>query len=71
MNTYIPDSSATGFSWFKSSYSSSGNQCVESAKVPGMVPVRDSKSPHGPALAFSPDTWSLFVRSIKEGEFGI
>ncbi|MFJ9849089.1 DUF397 domain-containing protein, partial [Streptomyces sp. NPDC101150] len=39
--------------WIKSSYSNNGGNCVEIAAnlLPsrGMVPVRDSKDPHGPA----------------------
>ncbi|EPY92401.1 hypothetical protein K530_53505 [Streptomyces noursei CCRC 11814] len=34
-----------------------------------MVPVRDSKDPHGPALMFSADGWSSFVTAVKGGEF--
>ncbi|MFI5621504.1 DUF397 domain-containing protein [Streptomyces sp. NPDC051567] len=49
--------------WFKSSYSSSGdvNDCVEVANAPSTIHVRDTKTPHGPQLAFSPDAWIGFV----------
>ncbi|WP_393058765.1 DUF397 domain-containing protein [Streptomyces sp. LN549] len=53
--------------WRKSSYSDGGaNDCVEvsdtfPALVPVPVPVRDSKTPTGPALVFGPDAWSAFV----------
>ncbi|WP_274917112.1 DUF397 domain-containing protein [Streptomyces sp. WZ-12] len=54
--------------WFKSSYSSNGGNCVEvAANVPGAVPVRDSKDPHGPALAFSALAWQAFVGQVKSG----
>ncbi|MEI5033437.1 DUF397 domain-containing protein [Streptomyces sp. S1A(2023)] len=33
------------------------------------VPVRDSKAPAGPAIAFSADGWSSFVTAIKNGDF--
>ncbi|MGW2543361.1 DUF397 domain-containing protein [Kitasatospora sp. NPDC001574] len=57
--------------WFKSSYSSNGGECVEvAANIPDVVPVRDSKDPHGPALAFSPDSFAAFVSAVKVGEFG-
>ncbi|MEU6554702.1 DUF397 domain-containing protein [Streptomyces sp. NPDC046915] len=38
--------------WFKSSYSNaSGGNCLEVAdNIPGLVPVRDSKVPQGPAI---------------------
>ncbi|MFJ8477394.1 DUF397 domain-containing protein [Kitasatospora sp. NPDC094011] len=37
---------------------------------PGLVPVRDSKDPHGPALAFPADAWRSFVAAVRTGEFG-
>ncbi|MCZ7415275.1 MULTISPECIES: DUF397 domain-containing protein [unclassified Streptomyces] len=32
---------------------------------PGLVPVRDSKAPHGPALAFPAASWTAFVTGLK------
>ncbi|MGW7573949.1 DUF397 domain-containing protein [Streptomyces sp. NPDC054765] len=59
-----------GATWFKSSYSNNGGNCVEvTGGLPGIVPVRDSKDPHGPALAFSAGGWSSFVAAIKGGQF--
>ncbi|MYX11124.1 DUF397 domain-containing protein [Streptomyces sp. SID8375] len=59
--------------WFKSSYSSNGGDCVEVAAnlitTCCVVPVRDSKDPHGPALTFSANGWSSFVAAVKGGEF--
>jgi len=54
-------------SWRKSSYSTGGqDNCVEVADgIPALVPVRDSKTPHGPALAFSATAWSSFVTAVK------
>jgi hypothetical protein len=53
--------------WFKSSYSNeSGGDCVEVAhNTPGLVPVRDSKVPHGPALILGAAAWAPFVASLK------
>ena len=53
--------------WRKSSYSNgSGGECVEVAdNLPGIVPVRDSKDPQGPALVFSAAGWSAFVAAAK------
>ncbi|MFI1681107.1 DUF397 domain-containing protein [Streptomyces sp. NPDC020607] len=50
--------------WFKSSYSSDGNEgdCVEVAHTCGAVRVRDSKSAQGPHLAVGNAAWSTFVR---------
>jgi Domain of unknown function (DUF397) len=58
--------------WSKSSYSSSsGGDCIEFSRIfahIGIVPVRDSKDPQGPALAFSSAAWSSFVAAVKAGE---
>jgi hypothetical protein len=58
--------------WVKSSYSDgNGGQCVEVARgLPGVVPVRDSKDPEGPALAFQADAWHAFVSAVRHGDFG-
>ncbi len=62
----------SGASWRKSSYSrANGGNCVEVARnLPGLVAVRDSKDPAGPALAFSPHDWLAFTDSVKSGAFG-
>jgi Domain of unknown function (DUF397) len=59
--------------WRKSSYSgSNGGNCVEVAgNLPGIVAVRDSKDPDGPALTFAPAAWRAFTTSIKRGELGL
>ncbi|MEU7653608.1 DUF397 domain-containing protein [Micromonospora taraxaci] len=51
--------------WRKSTRSGgNGGECVEVAdNLPGIVAVRDSKDPEGPALTFSPNAWASFVRS--------
>ena len=58
--------------WRKSSYSdNNGGNCIEAAPgfLPGAVPVRDSKDPHGPALLFGADAFRSFVTAVKAGEF--
>ncbi|MFM9453015.1 DUF397 domain-containing protein [Streptomyces europaeiscabiei] len=32
-----------------------------------VVPVRDSKVPHGPALCFDTATWAAFIGELKAG----
>ncbi|MEU5657055.1 DUF397 domain-containing protein [Streptomyces sp. NPDC047737] len=58
--------------WRKSTYSNSdGGQCVEvSDDFAAVIPVRDSKNPHGPALTFAADGWSSFVSAVKDGAVG-
>jgi len=56
-----------GAQWRKSSYSSgSGGNCVEVAtNLPGLIAVRDSKYPLGPALVLSPAQWRSFTASLR------
>jgi hypothetical protein len=57
--------------WRKSSYSgNNGGNCVEVARnLPGVVAVRDSKDPAGPALTVTPDAWRSFVGGVNAGVF--
>ncbi|MEU0524739.1 DUF397 domain-containing protein [Streptomyces niveus] len=52
--------------WRKSSYSNGdGGDCIEVADGhPGVIPVRDSKTPTGPVLLLTPTAWAAFVRSV-------
>ncbi|WP_035841339.1 DUF397 domain-containing protein [Kitasatospora azatica] len=61
----------SGAGWVKSSYSQSGGECIEvAAGFVGVMPVRDSKDPEGPALVFPANAWSCFVAGVKDGTFG-
>ncbi|GGN60978.1 hypothetical protein GCM10011579_026760 [Streptomyces albiflavescens] len=53
--------------WHKSSYSAGdGGDCLEVADGhPTLVPIRDSKNPHGPKLAFRTEVWTAFVENLK------
>jgi hypothetical protein len=58
-------------SWVKSSYSQNGGVCIEWAPAfasQGLVPVRDSKNPTGPALVFTPKGFAAFVTAVKHGD---
>jgi hypothetical protein len=66
------DLDLTSAHWRKSSYSggSGANNCVEVAdNIPGVVPVRDSKDPHGPALLFPAQAWAAFIEDVKADRF--
>ncbi|WP_406472612.1 DUF397 domain-containing protein [Streptomyces sp. NBC_01615] len=54
--------------WRKSSYSNQdGGECVEvSDDFAAVVPVRDSKVPHGQVLVFSTVGWTSFVSAIRD-----
>ncbi|MFZ4271551.1 DUF397 domain-containing protein [Streptomyces arboris] len=57
----------TSASWRKSSYSNSdGGDCVEvSDDLAGLVPVRDSKQPEGPAVIFGTSAWTTFISDVR------
>ncbi|GAB2327477.1 DUF397 domain-containing protein [Streptomyces griseoincarnatus] len=58
--------------WRKSSYTNGeGGNCVEIAEgFPGLMPVRDSKRPQGPAILFEVEGWTSFVSAVKKGTVG-
>ncbi|WP_330175189.1 DUF397 domain-containing protein [Streptomyces sp. NBC_01498] len=62
----------TAVTWRKSSYSNQdGGQCLEvSDAFTARVPVRDSKNPLGPVLAFGAPGWASFVSAVKDGALG-
>ena len=54
--------------WFKSSRSSASKDCIEVAFLEeGVVGVRDSKNPTGPALVFAPGEWDAFTAAAITG----
>ncbi|MGW7318601.1 DUF397 domain-containing protein [Streptomyces sp. NPDC054854] len=56
--------------WRTSSYTNSdGGTCVEVADgLAGLVPVRDSKRPAGPAVIVTAAAWAPFVRALVDGD---
>jgi hypothetical protein len=59
----------SAITWRKSSYSNpDGGACVEvSDDFVVHVPVRDSKNPLGPVLAFGAPSWASFVSAVRDG----
>ncbi len=54
--------------WRKSSYSGQeGGTCVELADFGAVVGIRDSKSPDGPILEFSPAEPAALLRTVRTG----
>jgi len=53
--------------WTTSSHSdSSGDNCVQARHATHRtVQVRDSKDPHGPALAFTATAWKAFTATTQ------
>lgn len=54
--------------WRKSTHSNaSGGDCVEVADgLPGVIPVRDSKTTDGPTLVIPATAWTPFVAAVTK-----
>src|SRR5690349_4519386 len=62
----------SGAVWRRSSRSAGDNDYVEVAdNLPGIVALRDSRNPDGPALVFNLREWEAFVGGAKDGEFDL
>ena len=57
--------------WFKSSFSASGQNCVEVCFAGGMAMVRNSFDPAGPVLMFNRGEWDAFELGVVNGEFAM
>lgn len=56
--------------WRKSTYSGSGNNCVEVRTSHPGIAVRDSNNPHAAVLTFTAAQWRNFTRKIKTSAYG-
>ncbi|SNT60258.1 protein of unknown function [Actinomadura meyerae] len=59
--------------WRKSSYSGGANDatCVELAKLPTGIGIRDSKNPTGDHVSLSGAVFTDLVRQVKEGALAL
>lgn len=67
---HIDDASTLPVTWWKSSRSDTGAQCVECGVLDAagqVLAVRDSKEPSGPALLVSYAAFGNLVEGIKRG----
>jgi hypothetical protein len=63
----MPEVDLSRAQWRKSSYSGQSGNCVEVARnLPAVVAIRDSKSPDGPRLLVSPETWRAFLLAVRD-----
>ncbi len=57
-------------SWQKSTLCSNPSGCVELAELrTGVIVLRDSQNPSGPALCFTPGEIAAFIGGAQKGEF--
>jgi Domain of unknown function (DUF397) len=69
----------TGATWRKAAAPGQDDAaCVEVALVAGskegseqVIAMRDSRSPDGPVLIFTPDEWRAFTAGVQDGEFDL
>lgn len=53
--------------WFKSSYSTAANNCVEAAFTPEGINIRDTKdNGQGPVFSFTAAAWQSFLAELPQ-----
>jgi Domain of unknown function (DUF397) len=64
---HMPDLDLSHATWRKSVRSDAGQGCVEVARIPSVIGVRDSKDPASPELGFSLAIFRRFTDEIRNG----
>ena len=66
----IPATDLHGAIWRKSRRSNSQGNCVELARIPGgLIAVRNSRHPAGPALIYTQAEIDAFITGARDGDF--
>ncbi len=66
----MPASDLHGAIWRKSRSSNSQGNCVELAGLPGgVIAVRNSRHPSGPALIYTRAEIDAFIKGARDGDF--
>jgi len=66
----MPATDLLGAIWRKSRRSNSQGDCVELAGLPGgMIAVRNSRHPGGPALIYTRAEIDAFISGARDGDF--
>ena len=60
--------SSQELAWRTSSYTGSGENCVEVAPLPGGAGGRDTKDRGGPVLYFTTGQWRDLLSRVRRGE---
>ena len=64
-------SEPSNLDWHKALQSSADGACVEVARSPGTVFVRDSRDKAGPMLCFDVAAWQIFLVCAKDNNFDV